>query len=546
MKNKVVVIGLDGMDWRLLMPAIAAGELPTLARLVREGASGPLRSTIRPESSVAWSSFATGVNPGKHGVYGFVHHDTGTYDFRLANSTNIGVPKFWDILGDAGRKVGLINIPFTYPPSPVNGFLVSGMLTPGKHVDFTHPETLKKQLLTRFDGEYMFDASEGKYDKKRLLADVASYTQQQLETASWLMQEEAWDTFVVVFTGPDRLQHFFWADKMEQHSHHNSDGIYGSTLNDHFKCLDDAIAQILSHVPRESVVMLMSDHGFNGVGRRFYVNRWLVRAGYLSLNSMTTSFIGGFAAQGLSRMKEVPLLRQIKRSLLPTAWGPATFKTAVFTQPIDWKNTQVYYAPDGGLRINCKGREPEGIVPPGDPYESLCEELREKLLALTDIETGFHPVARVYKKEELYNGNYTNQAPDLILEPDRSAENDLANYLLEGSLDLDGSVFTTSDPYSGNHAQDGILIVWGSNIRPQKDMPTCQIIDIAPTLLAMQGVSIPDYMDGKFLDILFQPNQIPTATYITAVVPTRQVQANNSIDNNSVVEDRLRNLGYLD
>ncbi|GAB4275349.1 MAG: alkaline phosphatase family protein [Candidatus Promineifilaceae bacterium] len=527
-KHKLVIIGLDGADWRALQPEIDAGRLPVLARLQAEGCFGPLRSTIRPESSVAWSTFATGVNPGKHGIFGFVRHQPGSYHFSLADSRHVGARCFWDYLGDADKRVGLVNVPFTYPPRPVNGFLVGGMLTPGKHVTFTYPRALQEKILARFES-YLFDASEGGQDKSMVGARVSAFTQQQVALARWLLTGEAWDCFVVVFTGLDRLQHFFW-DTPEHGAH--------------LRQLDDALGGILTVVPDDAIVLVMSDHGFNGVGRRFFVNRWLQQEGYLSLRVSETAV--SQLNKLLTRLKTVPLAKQIKRWLLPAEWGPSQLKVATFTQAIDWSRTKLYYAPDGGIRINLKGRELAGIVSPDD-YEVLRAEIRDKLLAVRDAQNGRSPIADVYFREALYHGPYAESAPDLIVEPWRTADEPTDNYLIESKLDRETAVFDVSLPYTGNHAPNGILLAWRPGVIAQQSLGESALQDIAPTVLAALDVPIPEYMDGRVLHEMFVAEHRPEPTFVadTAVSPLAN-QPDIPEEDTSAVEERLRNLGYLD
>lgn len=542
--TKAVVIGLDGADWRLLTPWLAQGELPTLARLVAEGSSGPLRSTIRPESSVAWTSFATGVNPGKHGIFGFVAHQPGSYNFRLANGSHIGAPRFWHRLGQAGRRVGLLNIPFTYPPGPVNGVLISGMLTPGTHVPFAYPPGLQAEVLTRFPN-YQFDPSETMHDKAALLASVAHCTDQQRAAALWLLREQAWDFFTVVFTGPDRMQHLFWADMDSRHPQHDPASPYATALLDHYRALDGAVAEIVAAFPAGTLLLVMSDHGFNGFARRFYVNRWLHAQGLLAVRpgrEAASPMVGV-----LNRLRGVPGLARLKRRLLPDSWGPAQMRANLLSQAIDWPRTRAYFAPDGGLRLNVQGREPQGVVPAGAAYEALRQELHQALLALTDPLTGQRVLAEVHRPEALYHGPYTALAPDLIPEPVRQAADPAHNVMLDGALAGGTLLFDSSAPYAGNHAPDGILIAWGAGARPGVQHAGAHIMDLAPTLLAVLGVDIPAGMDGQVLLDWFRPGAVPAPRYDTTLpdeaAPVAQAFAN---DDESLVADRLRDLGYLE
>ena len=118
LNRKAIILGLDGATWTLLRPWIDQGQLPHLARLVHEGASGPLTTTIPPVSASAWVSLATGCNPGKHGAFDFVFPQPGGYDIGVINVNVRGVPPFWKTVEEAGGQVGLMSLPITYPPNP--------------------------------------------------------------------------------------------------------------------------------------------------------------------------------------------------------------------------------------------------------------------------------------------------------------------------------------------------------------------------------------------------------------------------------------------
>lgn len=526
--RKLVVIGLDGADWRVLQPEIDAGRLPVLAKLQVEGSSGYLNSTIRPESSVAWSTFATGVNPGKHGVFGFVRHQPESYNFSLANSQHIAVRRFWDYLGETGYRVGLLNIPFTYPPQEVHGFLVGGMLTPGTHVSFTHPPELQEKLLSKF-WPFMFDAGDGEQEKTTVAKRVLTYTQQQLQVAQWLLQAEAWDCFTMVFTGLDRLQHFAWG---------------GAEHLAHLQQLDAALGNILALLPSKTIVLVMSDHGFGGVANRFNVNKWLEAEGYLTLHSAKRASIS--IEKWLPRLKKIPLATWIKRRWLPTNWGPAHLKAISFGHTINWQQTKVYYAPDGGFRINLQGREPEGIVRQAE-YDDLRQELNIKLRALRDPRNGNSPIAAIYPSEQLYIGPFANQAPDLIVEPQRDNMLSDHNYILDGKLAGETAVFTTAQPYNGNHASQGIFVAWAPHIIAQQKIDDVHLQDIAPTILAAFNRPIPNHMDGRVLQELFILVESPSLTFFDDPSYELNQQTKNSADDDlTTVEDRLRKLGYLD
>lgn len=544
--SKVVIIGLDGADWRLLGPWIRANELPTLARLVREGARGKLRSTIRPESSVAWSSLSTGVNPGKHGVFGFAERGEHEYSFQLANASSVRAERVWNILGRQGFNVGLLNVPFTYPTHPVNGFLVTGMLTPGSDVDFTYPRELRRQLLDRFD-DYAFDVGDSVEDRGALIEDVRKLTHQQQETALLLLEEWCWDFFITVFTGPDRLQHFLWSEMDTEHPFHNPENaqLRGNALLQHYQTLDSALREILDLIPPDTLVLVLSDHGFNACAKRFYVNCWLAEQGLLTLHR---DYVRPDLTSLFSWLGSSQWLRRMKRTLFPGRWSSVELQSRRFAHTVDWSRTKVYFGLDGGLRINLKGREPDGIVLLGD-YKDIREQLSRALLAVRDPETNKPVLADVFFRENLYKGPFTERAPDLILEPQRTNPCTSHNFILDSSLSSEQSrIFGASLPYSANHTLDGILIARGRGITAGSEVEGAHLIDIAPTVLAALGVAIPQNMDGRVLPELLSPSSARDLRYTREFKiegPERQ-GGEPSKEEQASIENRLRNLGYLD
>jgi len=524
--KKVIVIGIDGADWKLLHPWLEQGHLPVLEKFCIQGTTGKLRSTIRPESSVAWSAFATGVNPGKHGVFGFVQHVQGSYQNHIANGSNIRIQRFWDILGDAGLRSCLINIPFTYPPTPINGILVGGMMTPGIHVPFVHPPDLQKEILARFPN-YLFDAGDAAKERDTLIKHVTTYTEQQKELALWLLNEQDWDFASIVFTGPDRLQHFLWSDPQ--------------ALLAHYQSLDVAIGEIVDGLAEPILVLLISDHGFNACAGRFHVNKWLASNDFLSRNS---GYNWRFRlAPIFSKLKTIDWVRKLKQIILPHQGGGADLKIAAFANAIDWAHTRAYYDLDGGIRLNVVGREPEGVVMPSD-YEDVRQILRDKLLEIVIPSTEMPLFSNVFMREELYSGNFVNDAPDIIIEPQRNIATH--HFILDSSIDAE-HLFASCLPYEANHAPDGILIASGTGIKSGNSIVGAQILDIAPTILAALGIQIPTYMDGQFLTELFVPatTPIPQYTHIDANHHTR-TSIPMDIKSEQILAKRLGDLGYLD
>jgi predicted AlkP superfamily phosphohydrolase/phosphomutase len=139
-KNKTVVIGLDGATFDLMGPWIEEGKLPHIKELMDKGCSGVLESTIPPLSPVAWTSFMTGMNPGKHGIFDFVEpFQNGALGTRLNNRKDCKQIPIWRYLNNEGHKTVILNVPMTFPPDELDGLMVSGMDTPHDNATFTYP-----------------------------------------------------------------------------------------------------------------------------------------------------------------------------------------------------------------------------------------------------------------------------------------------------------------------------------------------------------------------------------------------------------------------
>src|SRR3990170_3657839 len=209
MTKKVSIIGLDGATFRLILPLVKKGKLPTLEGMMKKGSWGELESTIHPLSPQAWASFMTGKNPGKHGIFEFIEHKPFSYDICYVNGGFIQGKKLWQILSDAGKRVCIINVPFTYPPDKVNGCLIAGLDSPGSHSDFCYPPHLLSELIKKF-GEYKLRQHPYKATPESFLEKISEQFDYILKIAKYLKAKESWDLFMVVFESTDLVQHFYW------------------------------------------------------------------------------------------------------------------------------------------------------------------------------------------------------------------------------------------------------------------------------------------------------------------------------------------------
>jgi predicted AlkP superfamily phosphohydrolase/phosphomutase len=340
----------------------------------------------------------------------------------------------------------------------------------------------------------------------------------------------------------DRIQHQLWRHLDPLHPLYDSQrspAIAQLILN-LYQQIDAAVGRIVAAAGDDALVIIMSDHGFNGCHQAFSVNAWLARYNWLALKRGASA--RGFSARVLRRLRQVPGLRQLKARLpgmrqirLVEGWRPDA------TDWIDWQRTQAYFSDVGGIRINLRGREPEGIVPESG-YESLCDTLTAGLLALRDPATGYAPVAAVHHREDLYHGEYVSLAPDLIIEPRRDALEPAQNYLLAYGAPPGEGLFRALPGLNGNHDLDGILFARGPAVTAGH-IEGARLWDIAPTVCRHLGVPPPADLDGDVLGQL-----VDTTTRVgllSAAAPFDAVPTELTSEDETALAAHLRALGYL-
>jgi predicted AlkP superfamily phosphohydrolase/phosphomutase len=280
---RVLLVGLDGVTWRLLKPWADAGHLPHLSRLMAGGAWGPLASTVIPQTPPAWTSMVTGVHPGKHGILGFVKRRPGTYEKEYPTSRDRGRDAVWDILGRAGRRSIIVDLPLSYPPDRLHGIMVTGLGTPGPASNFVWPADLKDTILGAF-GPWEFDVYYAG-DVRAFIDDAIRVTEHRLAVARYLMREHPWEFFMLVLTTPDRLQHVVWKYVDPQHPLYVPEAAtrYWPAIADFYRRLDQAVGELRSLAGERTVLIVASDHGFGPVHTRASISRWLAAEGLLTL-----------------------------------------------------------------------------------------------------------------------------------------------------------------------------------------------------------------------------------------------------------------------
>lgn len=511
-----MIFGLDGADLDLIAPWLEEGRLPCLSRLAREGVCQRLATTIPPLSPEAWSTFATGCNPGKHGVVNFVQPKPNSYELAFSNGATRRGPAFWELAGASGIKVGLANIPMTFPPRPVNGFMLAGFDAPGVQSEYTYPRELKQEL-TQAVGRYELHGDFwGQVTPRQYLERLVGAVENHRRAWVYLIKRYQPQLFAGVVGSTDRAQHFLW--RYADPSHPDYDGTtFGgeNPLLTVYQAADRALADCLEAMGEEVTVVVLSDHGGGPCSKTVFLDRWLERNGFLAYLPSGESPARALLRRGYGLARK-HLPRNLKDLLKSKLGGVRQrLEGSSLRAPLDWSRTRAFFTgtESAYLYLNMRGRFPEGIVDPGPEAETVRQELREGLLALRDPEDGQPVVGSIHLREEIYWGRAEDLAllPDLVVnwrdfryvtrrawgEPEAPPEAIVVPGTRAGEA---GRLMTLS--LSGCHRGRGVLIAAGPRVRPGA-RANAHLMDLAPTALSLLGVEIPRDMDGQALEAHF-------------------------------------------
>jgi len=457
---KVAVLGLDCAAPQLVFDQWRE-ELPNLRQLMDAGRYGPLESTHPPITVPAWACMMSSRDPGQFGIYGFRNRKDHSYDgYALANASTLRHELVWDILGRAGKQVIVLGVPPSYPPRPVHGLLVGCFLTPSTKSAYTYPPEIKEEV-ERVAGGYVLDVEGFRTDDKdALLTRIYEKTRKHFAVAKHFLKTRPWDFFMMVEMGVDRIHHGFWKYMDPTHPKYVPGNPYEHAIREYYRYCDQEVGEILALLPGDTAVFVVSDHGAKKMDGGLCFNEWLLRKGYLTLESYPDRLTPiDRAAINWSRTK---------------AWGDGG-----------------YY---GRLFLNVKGREPQGIVAPTD-YEKVRSDLIAEIEAIEDAE-GRNIGSRAYRPEELYR-ECRGVPPDLMVYFGN------LNWRSVGAVGLK-TIYTFENdtgPDDANHDWHGIFIMRGPKTGkfPGGELQGVRIFDVAPTILRLFGLEPPPEMIGRSL-----------------------------------------------
>jgi len=535
--ERVLMIGLDGATWDVLNPLIAAGRMPALQQFIATGAAGVLHSTRPPITPAAWTSFMTGKGPGRHGIIDFERYHVHSHELTFNSTFEIREQTLWELLSNKGLRVGSINVPMTYPPQPVNGFMISGFETPSTDADFTYPRELKQDILRELpDYSYRTNWRRRPFGGLELLRQNLDYICDSFEQ-SWRLtrycgERFGWDLLMVVMKLVDNLQHKAWKyiEPRLRHRYPRQAELTAAC----FSRLDKVLARFFEYArEHRALVVIMSDHGHGSLDGKAQPNLLLQRWGYLTLRSpwQRAGQRGRYWIHRLTKGRANRFQQGTRRIEQDLA--------------VDWSRTRacvMHAGICGFLYINLAGRGPLGIVPPSE-YEALRDEIAARMRAATARDRDGREITifpEVSKPEELYGCRREDHPnlPDLLLTPRAGLA------VVRKVRGRQPVRWCSLRRLEGTHRPEGIIALNGPGVRPGARLEG-NIIDITPTTLAALGLRVPVDMEGRVLHEAFAEKlRVEREPPVERVAEERAEVY--SEEERRLLEQRLSDLGYLE
>ncbi|GIW88073.1 MAG: phosphodiesterase [Isosphaeraceae bacterium] len=544
--DRLLILGLDGGTWSVFDPMRRRGVMPHLDALVARSAHGLLRSVVPPVTTAAWTSLLTGCSPIRHGVFDHRYYDAPARQMKVNHAGRRRVPTIWHLLSEAGRSVISLNVPGTYPPPRVRGVVVSGMDAPHLEAATSGDPAFAARLRTEAPGyslRYFWKAVprslEELRENSRRTAESFAGRAEGAFVADRAVPD--WSVLMVQFQNLDPFQHRCW-----RYLNVDGTGIEDPAWNEAaalvLRGLDEQIGRLCELAEaRGAAILVVSDHGFGPCLGRIAVNRILLDAGLAR------------PLGPLGRVRRAVRLGREKLRLHAQKKGDpaarhASFATSVEAHlPLDWKRT-LAFAPHQDtaamVYLNTRLRHPEAPLATPRQIDDARNEAVITLATARHPETHLPLFPHVINLADEYGIEPAEHGyPDLIALPDEA-------YWVRTRLSA-GDGWVEPDPnLPGTHRMDGVVALCAPGIAPGR-MPPAQLTDIAPTVLALCGVAIPDHIEGKPLPAL--PNGLrrrvdAPAPALNGPHPVGCDAAGFefSAEDQAILEKRLADLGYLE
>lgn len=464
--KKALIIGIDGGTWTVINPLLQQGKLPTFKRLIKNGASGTLKS-VPPLSAPAWSSITTGKEMRNHGVFSFAKRDK-KYNLKALSSKDKFCGDFWENI----KKSTIINVPFTYPVKKEPQLMISGMMSPGVNEKSVYPPR-EIEYLKRND--YMIEPTKN-------LKSIREAVEKRTKIMFHYMRKYEWQLFFIVFREFDPLQHYFWDE-----------------VPKYYMYMDELLSKLLSILDERINLFIISDHGFNRVQKSFLIKNWLRRKSYMKVRegkekkrkTPRSIILNALRQLVSSKMKSELRKSGIKNHKLIKLFSEKASKTEAREEEeeIDFKNSRVFPGAWGGLYINKKGEFRNGFLNEEEARRTK-KQVMERLESLTDKENREKIIDFVSSFDE-------EHFPDIFFYQN-CKKGYSTSYVKKESNKL--LIPAKKVQKKGDHTEDAIFLAWGPDIKKEVRLSgKSTLADFAPTLLKVLDSKPQKSVNGEVL-----------------------------------------------
>ena len=536
MKNRTILIGLDGGEFYILNTFIKDGVMPFLKGFIESGVHADLRSVIPVLTPPAWTSLMTGRSPGHHGIMDFFRKESEEgHSIRFNSSQDVKCEMIWSMVNRHGLRATSLNYPLMLPPPPIDGNVMSGGWMTWRQLRLAcHPDGLYDRVKELPD----FNPRELAMDMSHEAKAIDGCEQEEIEPwlqlhirreQHWfnilrhLMETDPCELTAIMFDGVDKIQHLCWRfmdplcrDDLKSPREERIRDL----CTEYFRQIDKLIAEIVDMAGPDATVVLASDHGFGMTKEIFYANAWLEQNGYLAWADSQTPQDSDSSVLGMDQLAR-----------------------HVFT--LDWDRTRAYASTpsSNGIYIEVDTSN-NGKGVPAAEYHKFRDELSDALRRTVSPQTGEPVVAHIWTREEAFDGPYKDRAPDLTLA--------LRDCGLISILASDTATKPRKEP-SGTHRPEGIFIARGPGIREGEELPELSILDVAPMLLYSLGLPIPEDLEGRmpteaFTSSMLEERPVNSSAAAEPVEQPKEAPAEQVYDQQAEEEvlKALRALGYIE
>jgi len=543
--RKTVIFGVDGCPEEFLKKwMIEENKLPNFKRIYESGTILTMNSTIPYATFPAWISMLTGKSPGSLSLFYWFKRMKDSYEASLNVLEWEKWHPIWDILSENKRRSVIINVPTTVPPrTEFNGILVSGPVMNTDPLNIAYPESLNKRLLKE---GYIVDLNFSlKHNPGKNLKKLLETTQSKIALAKELFSNEKWDLFMFTFFFIDALLHNFWKYFDESHPDYEENSEFQDSVIKYYQLIDEHLGFYLDNLPDNTHLFIVSDHGMGKQKSQIDLNTWLYENGFLTLRDDKEKQVtlSGFQNSALYRplrqvylaLQNIGFLKRFRNYIWKTI--PEDIRT---WENVDWNTTKAYSLGKNFIFVNLKDREPQGIIRKGKEYDTVIEEIIEKLKEFKDPDNNEPVVMKVWKCPELYKTGKYDESPDLSIEfKDGSYYTSVAK-VAAPVHSLFNKVITA------DHKRNTIFGCYGPDIQPGKKTDVISIFDITPTILHTMNIPIPENIDGKVVLDIFKDDSDSGKRNIRYIsVKEKDELEKASDEEDKIIFDRLKDIGYI-